>query len=591
MTVANNHVYSVVVDRNVPMTTRDGVTLRADVYHPSASGRFPVLLVRTPYDKDGIAANPTSPPPFFTPHGYVTVVQDCRGRFASEGEFEPIFQEITDGYDAVEWAARLPYSNGHVGTCGQSYFALAQYAILCNEQLPPSLEAMAVTSGPSDAHASWAYHTGGPAMWGWLIPYAIHMARIMLDKQGKSEALKPLDDYLESTINFGMPLRDSLYRQLPIDSWIELLKDIAPYIRSYIEHPDDGPFWYRANVQRHAAKVNVPILHISSWYDIFAEGALGAFRTIKDQSDSKRARGGQRLVMGPWAHLFPYTVPTSQGTGDIDFGPEARVELYETQLKWFDFWLKDLDTGFTAEPPARIFVMGINRWRSLEDWPDPRTQYVRYFLHSAGHANSVQGDGLVSTAAPGDEPPDTYVYDPEEPVPTLGGANLTITLGVADQRPVEQRQDVLVYTSEVLDRSLEVTGPVTVALWATTSEVDTDFTAKLVDVHPDGYARNLVDGVIRARYRQSASSPSPVIPGEPFRYAIDLWATSNVFMPGHRIRLEVSSSNFPRFDRNPNTGEPFGRGTEMRSAHQMVHHTESMASYVLLPVIPSNVVD
>ena len=328
------------------------------------------------------------------------------------------------------------------------------------------------------------------------------------------------------------------------------------------------------------------MLHVSSWYDIFAESAPSAYQSIRDRSRFSQARAGQRLIMGPWGHLFPYVVPSSQGTGDIDFGPAALIELHQTLLRWFDYWLKDVDTGIMDEPPVSIFTLGENRWQRLADWPPPNAHRVRYFLHSGGGANSLQGDGALSTAPPADEQPDRFTYDPGDPVPSLGGQNLTIALGVADQRPTEERPDVLVYSSDVLDRPVEVTGPIRVELWASSSAVDTDFTAKLVDVRPDGYAQNLLDGIIRARYRDSASDPTPIGPGEPYRYTIDLWATSNVFLPGHRIRLEISSSNFPRFDRNLNTGEAFGAGTAWIAADQTVFHQDGMASFVELPIVP-----
>ncbi|MHB8576557.1 MAG: CocE/NonD family hydrolase, partial [Dehalococcoidia bacterium] len=561
--------YPVLTEKNVPMQTRDGVTLFADVYRPDAPGRFPVLVSRTPYGKDSAANNPNGSNQYFARYGYVSVFQDCRGRFASEGEYDTIFQEVADGYDTVEWAARLPWANGRVGTTGQSYMGLTQYAIACNDPMPPSLQAMAPVSASSDFHASWIYHTGGAAMWGWMVPYAILKGRNTLQRKGLTDQLKQLDAYSEPANNFGQPLTADWYRHLPISDWGELLKETAPYFAEHIRQADDGEYWHRASVARHAASVSVPMLHVSSWYDIFAEGAPTAFRSIKAESRSAQARASQRLIIGPWGHLFPYDLPSSQGTGDIDFGPEALIDLRQILLRWFDYWLKDIDTGIMAEPSVSIFTMGENRWQQLPDWP-PAAHYVRYYLHSDGGANSLNGDGALSTVPPSEEPSDGYTYDPNDPAPTLGGNNLTLPLGVADQRPVEERADVLIYTSEPLERPLEVTGPISVELWASSSAPDTDFTAKLVDVHPDGYAQNLLDGIIRARYRDSASRPSPIEPGTPYRYTIDLWATSTVFLPGHRIRLEISSSNFPRFDRNLNTGAPFGEGSASLPARQTI---------------------
>ena len=578
--------FRVVVEKNVPMRTRDGVTLRADVLRPDAPGRFPVLLSRTPYGKDSAANNPNGSPYFFARHGYVTVMQDCRGRFNSDGEYEPLFQEVADGYDAVEWAARLPWANGRVGTTGQSYLGATQYLIAGNNPMPPSLQVMAPVSASADFHQSWVYRTGGPMLWGWMVAYAIHKGRNTLQRKGAETLLQKMDEYVQKGDNFSMPLSDRWFRHLPISDWADLLKEAAPYFADYIKNADDGEYWHRINLTHQAGHVSVPMLHVSSWYDIFLEGALNGYRSIKDQSRHPVARNGQKLIVGPWAHLLPYSVPNSKGTGDIDFGPEALMDLHLILLSWFDYWLKDSQTGVMDEPSVRIFTMGDNRWRNLADWPPPNVHYVRYFLHSGGKANTLNGDGVLSTVPPSDEPNDAFTYDPNDPVPTLGGNNLSIPLGVQDQRPAEQREDVLVFTSEPLERPLEVTGPITAELWAASTARDTDFTAKLVDVRPDGYAMNLVEGIIRARYRESGSRPTPIEPGRAYKYTIDLWATSNVFLPGHRIRVEVSSSNFPRYDRNPNTGAAFGQGTEQVPARQTVFHRGAMASHIVLPVAP-----
>lgn len=576
--------YAVTVEKNVPMRTRDGITLYADVYRPDAPGRFPVLVARGPYGKDG-RTDPNGSTQFFARYGYISVIQDCRGRFTSEGEYDTIFQEVADGYDAVEWAARLPWSNGRAGTTGQSYLGLTQYAIACNDPMPPSLQAMAPVSASSDYHASWIYHTGGVAMWGWMVPYAILKGRNTLERKGLTDLLRKMDEYVEPGTNFGLPLRPEWYRHLPISDWGELLKETAPYFADHLAHAEDREYWLRANVNHHAESVSVPMLHISSWYDIFAEGAPNAYRSIRDRSRFPAARAGQRLIMGPWAHLFPYDLPNSGGAGDIDFGPEALIDLRRTLLDWFDYWLKDIDTGIMDGPPVSVFTMGENRWQSLPDWPPPAARPVRWFLHSGGNAGSVRGDGTLSTVPPDDEPVDTFTYDPNDPVPTLAGNNLTLPLGVMDQRPAEERRDVLVFTSAPLERPLEVTGPVTVELWAASSARDTDFTAKLVDVRPDGYAQNLLDGIIRARYRDTDGPPALIEPGQVYRYTIDLWATSTVFLPGHRIRVEISSSNFPRFDRNPNTGGPIATETALQTARQQICHDAGHPSHILLPVI------
>ena len=579
--------FRVVRERNVMVPMRDGIKLATDVFRPDASGRFPVLVTRGPYSKDASADNPDASVQFFPKHGYVVVSQDCRARFESEGEsYNPLFQEVQDGYDTVEWAARQPWSNGRVGTTGQSYLGATQYTLATSNPLPPHLQVMAPVSASSDFHQSWVYHTGGAMEWGWMVPYAILQGRNTLTRGGQEQLLAQMDDYFLPPDNFAQPLKDEWYRHLPLTDWINRLKETAPYFREYLDNEADGPYWGQINLLRHVERINLPMFHVSSWYDIFLEGALNAYQAIRDRGASELARRNQRLLVGPWAHLLPYTVPTSKETGDIDFGPEARIEFHEYLLRWFDYWLKDIDTGVMNEPPVKLFVMGENRWRDEQEWPLARTHYTRYYLHAEAPANTRSGGGTLSTSPPGDEPLDSYTYDPKDPVATLGGNTLIIPRGVADQGAVEDRKDVLVYTSDAIERDFEITGPIKVHLFASSSAVDTDFTAKLVDVRPDGYAHNIQDGIIRGRYRRSMTEPSLMEPERVYEFVIDLWATSHLFKRGHRIRVDISSSNFPRFDRNPNTGAPIGRDAEMAIARQTVLHREDHPSHIVLPIIP-----
>ena len=577
--------YRVLVDQNVSMTTRDGVTLRADVYRPDAPGRFPVLLSRLPYDKN-LRRRPGDID-VFVERGYVVIMQDTRGRFASDGdEYYPLIWEAPDGYDAVEWAAQLPYADGQVGTMGQSYLGATQYLLAPTR--PPHLKASFPASAPADFHQCWIYHTGGAFELGWQIPYAILMARDTIARRGLTQTLLPeLERALApAPTPWAPPLSPEAYRRLPLMTWGKQLEPVARYLSDYLQNPEDGALWWQINVERQHGQVAVPMYHVTSWYDIFLHGGLANFSGLRRQAMSETARAAQKLLIGPWAHLFPYTSPTSTGTGDIDFGPAALIDLHEVQLRWFDHWLKGIDTGILDEPPVKIFVMGENRWRDEREWPLARTRYTPYYFHSRGRANTGSGDGALNPQAPSDEPPDAFVYDPADPVPTRGGNTLILAMGVQDQRPVEERRDVLVYTSAAMTTPLEVTGPIAVALFAASSAPDTDFTAKLVDVRPDGYAQNLADGVLRARYRNSREAPTPLTPGEVSRFTIDLWATSHVFLPGHRIRVEISSSNFPRFDRNLNTGEDQATGTRWHTARQTVFHDPRYPSHVLLPVIP-----
>ncbi len=573
------------IEKNVAMATRDGVTLRADVYRPEGSGRFPVLLSRLPYDKN-LRRRPGDID-VFVERGYVVIMQDTRGRFASDGdEYYPLVWEAQDGYDAVEWAAGLPYSDGQVGTMGQSYLGATQYLLAPTR--PPHLRASFPASAPADFHQCWVYHSGGAFELGWQIPYAILMARDTIARRGLADTLLPeLERELASAPTpWAPPLSPEAYRLLPLVTWAKRLEPVAAYLGDYLRHPEDGPPWWQVNVERQHEQIAVPMYHVTSWYDIFLHGGLANFCGLRERATTAEARAAQKLLIGPWGHLFPYTSPTSTGTGEIDFGADALIDLHEIQLRWFDHWLKGIDTGILDEPPVKIFVMGENRWRDEREFPLARTRYTPYFLHSGGRANSDRGDGVLDQRRPAGEAADRFVYDPDDPVPTRGGNTLILAMGVQDQRPVEARDDVLVYTSAVMTEKLEVTGPVTVTLYAASNASDTDFTAKLVDVRPDGYAQNLADGIVRARYRESRTSPAPLIPGEVARFTIDLWATSHVLLPGHRIRLEIASSNFPRFDRNLNTGEDQATGTRRQSARQTVFHDERYPSHVVLPVIP-----
>ena len=581
-TQASRSIHQIVIEKDIPMRTRDGTTLYSDVYRPDTDGRFPVLVVRTPYDKSLNMA--LTEKEYFPSRGYVVVVQDTRGRFRSEGDFYPFIYEAEDGYDTIEWAARLPWSDGNVGTAGQSYLGLVQY--LAAPQRPPHLKAMSPVSGPVTYFEDCVYRRGVFEL-GWMLAYFVSMARNTLERKGIYDQQKAtLDSYTAYPDIPMSPMKKEVYRHLPLRDWGERLKDGAPYFADLLQHWTDGSYWRATDLRRQFPNMNAPMLHVGSWYDVFQYDTLTMFTGMRAQAMTEEARRSQKLIMGPWGHLLPYATPTSKGTGDIDFGPEALIELHDIHLRWFEHFLKGVKTGILDEAPIRLFVMGENRWRDEYEWPLARTQYTKVYLHSTGKANGLNGNGVLSFSAPGEEPVDGYVYDPNDPVPTRGGTTLGIALGAFDQRKIEEREDVLVYTSDVLTADMEVTGPVSLKLFAASSAPDTDFTAKLVDVRPDGYAQNIAEGVIRARFRESLSSPSLITSDKVYEYTIDLWATSQVFKSGHRLRLEVSSSNFPRYDRNPNTGHEFGVDTELRTAQQTIFHDNRYPSHLILPVIP-----
>ncbi|MHB8902519.1 MAG: CocE/NonD family hydrolase, partial [Thermoguttaceae bacterium] len=355
------------------------------------------------------------------------------------------------------------------------------------------------------------------------------------------------------------------------------------YLRDWVAHPEFDDYWARSSLRGRESSITTPMCIVGGWYDIFAASVFRHVNDVRRQAQSDEVRRHIHVIMGPWVH----GVSKDGKVGSLDFGKQAVADINSFQDRWFEHWLKGKETDVDQWAPFRIFVMGRNQWRDEQEWPLARTRYTPFYFHSQGSANSLSGDGSLGTAVPGEEPADDFVYDPEDPVPTLGGCNLGhVPIGPHDQAAAEQRQDVLVYTGEELKSELEVTGPVKMILYASSSATDTDWTAKLVDVYPDGRAINLCDGIVRARYRDPDKGASLIEPGKVYPYEVDLWVTSNVFLPGHKIRVEISSSNFPRFDRNPNTGHPFGADAELQKATQSVRHDVRYPSHLLLPVIP-----
>jgi len=573
--------YKVTREDDVAMATRDGVVLRADVYRPDGAGPWPVLLRRTPYGKRlNDLASEFNEAHYFASHGYVVVVQDTRGRFSSEGAWYPLIHEGLDGYDAVEWAARLPGSTGRVGTFGQSYGCIIQY--LTAAQRPPHLVTCVPTSGNAMSFENYWYHRGVLEL-GWMLSYFVNMAEDVLRSQGRDAEMAELDAMkVDRSLRFS-PLKDEALRHLPINDWIERLGDGAPFLEDVLYHSVEGPYWWANDLRRQLHDMDVPMLHIGSWYDINTWDTPLLYGGLHSRALSEHARRHQALFMGPWAHLLPYSQPTSGGTGDIDFGREAEVFLPAMCLRWFDHFLKGPGEGLPV-PAVRLFVMGPNRWRDEEQWPPPGVVPTPWYLHSRGGANTLHGDGELSVDIPGDEPPDRFTYDPNNPVPSCGGH--VVGGGVADQRPNQARDDVLVYTSGPLEHDLEITGPVTMTLFAASSAVDTDFVVWLSDVRPDGYAQNLLETVVRGRFRDSYTVPELLDPGQVYAFELDLWNISHVVKADHRLRVHVTSSDFPRWERNLNTGGRLGEEAEMRSADQTVFHDGARPSHIRLPVVP-----
>jgi uncharacterized protein len=559
--------YAVTIERDVPSKMRDGVTLRADIYRPKADGKFPVLLVRTPYDKNGEANFGLKA----AARGYVVIAQDVRGRYTSDGDWYPFEFESQDGYDTVEWAAALPYSNGKVGMFGGSYVGATQY--LAAIAAPPHLSGICPNYTASNYHDGWTYQGGAFEQW-FNESWTTGLAKNTMNRRVDSS-------------------RDALAwtQTLPLNSYPVLgapsAAGLAPYFTDWLAHPSYDDYWKQWSIEDHYAQIQVPVFSMGAWYDIFLGGTLRNYTRLKTEAGTEAARRGQRLMIYVGGHAGGSENPK---VGAVDFGAKLPFDLDETMLRWYDFLLKGVANGVDREKPVRIFVMGQNEWRDEDDWPVPNTKATRYYLHSTKAANGLAGAGALSTLAPADEKPDQYVYDPSDAVPTIGGplccGPLPTGIGPEDQRPAEARNDVLVFTTPPFTQSTEVTGPVSLDLYVSSSAVDTDFTGKLVDVWPNGFAQNLTEGILRLRYRTSQEKPEFANPGDVYHIAVDLWATSNVFLPGHKLRLEVSSSNFPRFDRNLNTGEEQAPATRMVKATNVIYHDKSRPSALLLSIAP-----
>ncbi len=574
----------IIVDKDIEIPMRDGCVLKADLYRPDGPQKLPVLLNRTPYDKSfpPISLN-TLDPMRAARAGYNIVIQDCRGLFASQGTFRCFLDEAHDGYDTIEWLARQPWSDGKVGTFGASYMGATQW--LAATQRPPSLKAMVPSITASDYHDGWVYQGGAFELFfsvSWLM-ITLGLTRLMRERADSPKAAEELSTVMGSIDTMRERMEALPLREFP------LFRAGAPYFFDWLAHPYYDDYWRAICVEEQHDKVAVPALNVGGWHDIFMGGTLRNYVGMRARGASAEARAGQRLLVGPWHHTLPFSSLVGQVDYGFRSGPVA-IDYDGAQLRFFDHWLKGADNGVDKDAPVRLFVMGVNEWREEKEWPLPGAEARRYYLHSRGKANSAFGDGALATEPPGDEPPDSFLYNPLNPVPTAGGglccyAN-SLMGGAMDQSAVEHRADVLVYSTEPLAEDLEVIGPVALTLYASSSAPDTDFTAKLVDAGPCGFARNLTDGIIRARVRESQSEPKLMVPGKVYEFKIDLWATANVFKAGHRVRLEVSSSNFPRFDRNPNTGHELFTDAEMRPALQSVMHERNFASCLSLPVIP-----
>lgn len=569
--------YKILVEKNERIVLRDGTVTHADIYRPLQDPPCPVVVLRTPYDKDstrGIAPYPHHLK--LAEAGYAVVVQDVRGRYSSGGAFYPFVNETDDGYDTVVWTTQQPWSNGAVAVLGGSYVGAT--TMLAAQSQPPGLKAIVPVVTTDEYYETWSYH-GGVLQLGFLGTWGGALAQsqaLHADNTLSADQLRALGSAL------GNAPETLAYRPVGDLPGVSA-SGIAPWWKDWVSHAENDEYWRSLMAPDSHGSISAAGLHIGGWFDIFVAGTIRNFVGL-----TKAGRAPQKLIIGPWAHSN-----YERHLGLMDFGATAPAlfsGVHQDVLRWLDRWVAgkhDMETG----APVRYFLMTANRWQEANDWPPPEGHVEAWYLHSCGTANSLRGDGVISREVPNSaEPTDVYIYNPDRPVPTNGGNLLMLSIhqpGPWDQRELEERDDVLVYTSAAMTKDMTVVGPVRLHLWATTDGPDTDWSAKLVDVHPDGTALNLCDGILRGRYRKSTERAELLTPGQAYEYTIELVATANVFKAGHKLRVEISSSNFPRFDRNTNTGRTIAKESIGRIAVQQVHHTAKQPSWLELTVLPS----
>ena len=552
---------------------RDGTRLFADVYRPSSDADVPILLIRSPYDKRPATAHfGNAHPVWYAEQGYQVVVQDVRGRAGSEGEFYPYRHEQADGYDTVEWAADMPGSNGQVGMWGFSYMGATQ--LLAAVERPPGLRTILPGFTASQYYDGWTYN-GGVFATAFLCYWANLLA---LDTAARADDEAGWNDLAAS-----LGSASDWFWHLPMTTYPPLMGGHAPYFGDWVEHCTYDDYWKQWSIDEDYSRIEVPALHLGGWYDVFLSGTVKNFSGLRAEAGTEKARGAQKLLLGPWTHM-PWTPHGSHEdespvTNDID----------EWHIRWYDQILKGIDTGVLDHPVTVHLYNG--GWRDFDDWPPPEAEVIDWYLHSDGRANSKFGDGVLTRSVPADEPPDIFVYDPGMPTVSVGGHSCcfdTITpMGPADQHGTEVSRMVLVYTSEPFTTDAELVGPVSVVLHAATTARDTDWTARLCVVDPAGVSTNLQEGILRARYRDSLSAPELVKPDEVYEYTIELGPVGAFLAAGSRLRLQVASSDFPQWDRNLNTGGPIWGEAAYKgvSATQTVLHDHNHPSRLQLPII------
>ena len=549
---------SVEIEHDLPVQVRDGTILKVDVYRPAKSGSYPGLLLRTPYSKDTPQTIGYAHPIWYARHGFLVVVGDTRGRFKSEGSFFPLLHEAQDTLDTLNWMRKLPgVRPDRLGMYGYSYSGWTQLLTATSDDSRLSAIAPAFCS----AGLYELFFTNGVLNLAFAQSWSLQVALMEAQVSGDRSACALLQEALADI--------PGIYSHLPVDEMTALRStELSPFYFDALQHSENSdPYWNPLRAKKEGlAQLNVPALHIGGWYDTFIDQSTENFQMASAQPN-------QHLLIGPWYHM-----PWAQQVGEIDFGEDARNEIDHIQREWFAHWLQN-EPGLPADlPRVRLFVMGRNSWQDEDAWPPSRSRPLTFFLHSAGLANSSNGDGTLKLEPPADEPEDIFAYDPNLPVPSVGGNSCCVPefapMGARDQRSIEMRNDVLVYTSEILTSPVEVIGEVWIRFFVATTAATTDFTAKLVDVYPDGRAINIVDSIFRVQPRTD----------QILEVSETIGVTAIVFQEGHRIRLEISSSNFPTYERSLNS---VGARDQFdgQVALQRVFHNSDRPSALVLPVI------
>ena len=541
------------IDSHLAVRMRDNTVLYADVYRPETDEKVPVLVIRTPY---GVQRDEGHQEFFrFAQNGFAVVVQDVRGRFESDGSWDPFRFEASDGYDTIEWAAAQPWSNGKVGTQGGSYLGNNQW--LTAALAPPSLRAMFPRVASTSIYHNWAFFGGAFRLsfnFGWAVVRMPH--RIMQPQYWHTDSAAGVGlDYATVLLHLPLNIAD-----------LASSNCVVPHYREWLKHPNYDPYWSHLSVEDRFDKITIPVHTFGGWYDIFLAGTINGFTGMQGK--------GAKMTIGPWGH------GPSQQFGELDFGPGAMRNMHDVELPWFQFHLQGIENGIESTAPVELFYMGANKWNKEDAWPVPGTTFRPLYLGDKGTLGFVPPPSVGS---------DSYVYDPKNPAPTMGGNNCCgspTVAGPVDQRPLESRADVITYTGNIIVQPLAIAGPISLKLYASTDGPDTDWMVKLIDVYPDGRAFNLAEGILRARFRDGFETPNLLTPNVTYEFTIDLVGTANVFLPGHQIRISITSSNFPQFDRNPNTGFELGVSPTLRVAHNTIYYGGKHSSHIILPVVP-----